>query len=102
MASGSESSLPLALSCVRDGGTIVVFSSIASDETGFANNQIYYRELTVMGSYSPSPQDLCESLDLIKRGIIKVDFASVYDFDNIDGAIKDTLENRIIKAYIKI
>jgi L-iditol 2-dehydrogenase len=102
MASCSENSLPLALSCIRDGGTIVVFSSIASDETGFANNQIYYRELTVMGSYSPAPADLSESLDLIKKGIIKVDFASEYNFDNIEKAIKDSLENKIIKAFIKI
>lgn len=102
MASGSGNSLPLALSCIRDGGTIVVFSSISSDEIGYSNNDIYYRELTIMGSYSPSPQDLCESLDLIEKGIIKVEFASIYNFDNIEGAIKDTLENKIIKAYIKI
>lgn len=102
MASGSEHTMPLALNCIRDGGTIVVFSSISSDEAGYANNDIYYRELTVMGSYSPSPKDLCESLDLIKRGIINVEFVSIYDFDNIDDAVQDTLKNRIVKAYIKI
>lgn len=102
MASGSENSMPLALSCVRDGGTIVVFSSIASDDTGYSNNQIYYRELTVMGSYSPAPVDLKDSLEMIKKGIIKVDFASEYNFDNIEKAINDTLENKIIKAFIKI
>lgn len=102
MASGSENCLPLALNCIRDGGTIVVFSSVASEETGYSNNQIYYRELTIMGSYSPAPADLKDSLEMIKKGIINVDFASVYNFDNIEKAIKDTLENKILKAFIKI
>ena len=102
LASGSLSSIPLALATVRDGGTIVVFSSVATSNAAFSNNDIYYRELTIMGSYSPSPQDLCESLDLINHSIIKVGFASVYDLDNINEAIDDTLSNKIIKAYIKI
>jgi len=50
----------------------------------------------------PSPQDLCVSLDLIKNSIIKVRFASVYNLDNINEAIRDTLSNKIIKAFIKI
>jgi hypothetical protein len=32
----------------------------------FVYNEIYYKELTVMGSYSPSPKDLRDSLRLIK------------------------------------
>ena len=102
LSSGSLSSLPLALASIRDGGTIVVFSSVSTSNGVFSNNDIYYRELTVMGSYSPSPQDLSESLDLINNGIIKVGFASEYDLGNINEAIDDTLSNKIIKAYIKI
>jgi L-iditol 2-dehydrogenase len=103
LTSGSAGTLPLALASVRDGGTVVVFASVPSDEAGFANNDIYYRELTVMGSYSPAPVDLCESLQLIKDGKIKVSrFAKVYRMDNINEAIADTVSNRIIKAYIEI
>ena len=102
LASGSLSSIPLSLATVRDGGTIIVFASVSSSIGVFSNNDIYYRELTIMGSYSPSPQDLCESLDLITRSIIKVGFASVYDMDNINKAIDETLSSKIIKAYIKI
>ncbi len=57
MTSGSDKALPTALKYVRDGGKIVVFSSTPMN-TGYANNEIYYRELTVLGSYSPSPADL--------------------------------------------
>ena len=39
----------------------------------------------------------------IKDSIIKVDkFTTVYDLDNINEAINDTLTNKIIKAYIKL
>jgi L-iditol 2-dehydrogenase len=103
LTSGSAATLPLALAGIRDGGKIIVFASIPSDETGFANNDIYYRELTVMGSYSPAPADLCKSLELIKDGKIKVDkFAKVYRLESINEAIADTVSNKIIKAYIKL
>jgi L-iditol 2-dehydrogenase len=103
LCSGNSSSLLFSLACVRDGGTITVFSSIHSYSDSFANNDIYYRELTVMGSYSPSPQDLHESLKLIEQGKIKVEaFSTVYSLDNIGQAINDTVQNNILKAYIKI
>lgn len=103
LASGNEKSIDTAISCVRDGGSIIVFSSIHSDKTGFTNNDIYYRELKVMGSYSPAPADLGESLELIKNNIIKVgDFSKVYPLEKINEAISDTVENKIIKAYIKL
>lgn len=103
LTSGSMSSIPLSLTTVRDGGTIMVFASVPSYDGVFANNDIYYRELTVMGSYSPSPADLCESLNMLKHNIIKVDkFTTVYDLDKINEAISDTVTNKIIKAYIRI
>lgn len=103
LTSGSLSSLPLALSSVRDGGTVVVFASVSSQNGVFSNNDIYYRELTVMGSYSPSPNDLSESLKMINDGKIKVEgFSQTYNLDELDKAIDDTLSNRILKAYIRI
>ncbi len=103
LCSGSPKSLPLAMNSVRDGGTILVFASISPEEAGFANNGIYYRELTILGSYSPSPDDLKISLNLIEKNIIKVDnlFAN-YDLQDINQAISDTIANKIIKAFIKI
>jgi len=103
LTSGSLSTIPLAVSLVIDGGVVVVFASVPSEEDVFANNDIYYRELTIMGSYSPSPQDLCDSLNLLKNNIIKVgNFTTAYDLNKIDEAINDTVTNKIIKAYIKL
>jgi len=103
LASGSDKSLPLSLNAVRDGGIILVFASVSSNETGFANNDIYYRELTILGSYSPSPEDLKNSINLIENNIIKVDkLFTIYDIKDINQAIKDTISNKIIKGFIKI
>lgn len=103
MTSGADKALTTALKHVRNGGKIVVFSSTPHDETAYPNNEIYYRELTVTGSYSPSPDDLKDSLELLKSGKVNVaDISTVYEFDDIQKAFDDTMSNRIMKAYIKI
>ena len=103
MTSGAKSALEFALKSVRDGGKIVVFSSINDDAMGYANNQIYYRELTILGSYSPSPKDLKEALCLLENKKVKVEgLSKEYNIDNINQAVCDTIDNKIMKAFIKI
>lgn len=102
MTSGSDKALPTALKYVRDGGKILVFASTPQN-TGYANNEIYYRELTVLGSYSPSPADLKNSYELLKNKEVKVKGLSThYPLEQVQKALNDTLENKILKAYIKI
>ncbi|MBP3820563.1 alcohol dehydrogenase catalytic domain-containing protein [bacterium] len=102
MTSGSDKAISTALKYVRDGGKILVFSSTPQN-FGYANNEIYYRELTVLGSYSPSPADLKESLELLKNKNIKVrELSTVYPLEQVQKAINDTISNKILKAYIKI
>lgn len=102
MTSGADKALDTALKSVRNGGTVLVFSSTPMN-TGYANNEIYYRELTVLGSYSPSPADLADSLNLLKEGKVVVkNLATEYKFEKIQQAFDDTVANKIMKAYIKI
>ena len=102
MTSGSDKAIDTALKFVRDGGKILVFSSTPNN-FGYANNEIYYRELTVLGSYSPSPKDLKDSLGLLAKKEVKVSGLSTeYPLDKVQKAINDTVENKIMKAYIKI
>lgn len=102
MTSGSDKAIPTALKYVRDGGKILVFSSTPQN-FGYANNEIYYRELTVLGSYSPSPADLKDSFELLKNKDVKVsELSTEYNLENVQKAINDTLDNKILKAYIKI
>ena len=102
MTSGSDKAIEVALGLIRNGGKINVFSSTPQNN-GYKNNEIYYRELTVLGSYSPSPEDLKDSFDMITSGKIHVQhLVTEYDLDNIQAAFNDTISNKIMKAYIKI
>jgi len=102
MTSGADKALDTALKAVRNGGTILVFSSTPLN-SGYPNNEIYYRELTVLGSYSPSPVDLKDSLELLKTGRVNVKGISTpYRFDDIQKAFDDTISNRIMKAYVEV
>ena len=102
MTSGSDRAIETALKYVRDGGKILVFSSTPQN-FGYANNEIYYRELTVLGSYSPAPKDLKDSLELLADKKVKVaGLSTIYELDQIQDAINDTIANKILKAYIKI
>lgn len=71
MTSGADKAIDTALKAVRAGGKILVFSSTPLSN-GYPNNEIYYKELTVLGSYSPSPADLKDSFDLLASGKVNV------------------------------
>ena len=102
MTSGADKAIDTALKAVRMGGKILVFSSTPNNN-GYPNNEIYYKELTVMGSYSPSPKDLQDSFELLTTGKINVkNLTTVYALDDIQQAFDDTISNKIFKAYIKL
>ncbi len=102
LSSGSEKSLEPALGLIRPGGKIVVFSSIPK-ELGFYNNEIYYRELSIIGSYSPSPIALKEAYQLIITGKIKLknlitDVVSLKEFPT---AIERCFNNKSLKMMVE-
>ncbi len=102
MTSGSSKAIPTALEHVRNGGKIIVFSSIENEE-GYKNNDIYYRELSIIASYSPSPEDYEISYKLLCDKKVKVNNVStIYTLDNLASAVEDIICGKIFKAYIKI
>ena len=102
MTSGADAAIPIALNTVRLGGKILVFSSTPKN-LGYANNEIYYKELTVLGSYSPRPVDLETSLQLLTNGEVNVkNLSTEYPIEKIQEAFDDTISNKIMKAYIKL
>ena len=102
MTSGADKALDVALKVIRKGGKILVFSSTPKN-SGYPNNEIYYKELTILGSYSPSPADLEQSFDLITTGKVNVKgLTTVYPLSDIQQAFEDTISNKILKAYIKM
>ncbi len=102
LTAGADKTVEIAVKTVRDGGKIVVFSS-TPNSFPIPNNEIYYRELTIMGSYSPDLCDMRESLHLLKTGRVKVSgLSTVYPLEKLQEAICDTKSAKIMKAYIKI
>ncbi|MBR1943174.1 alcohol dehydrogenase catalytic domain-containing protein [bacterium] len=102
LTAGASSALDFAVKAARDGAKIIVFSSVKSDN-GFKNNDIYYRELTVTGSYSSSPVDLEDSVSLLEEHRVNVlGLSKTYKLENINEALNDTISNKIMKAYIEI
>ena len=103
LTAGSSAAIKTALDNVADGGKIVVFSSVENDLNGFSNNEIYYRELSIIASYSPHPDDIKLSCELLNSKKINVEGLSVYySLDNLAQALDDSFNNKIFKAYIKI
>lgn len=102
MTSGADKAIEVALKNIRQGGTILVFSSTPNNH-GYFNNEIYYKELTIKGSYSPAPEDLKKSFELITNKKVNVkNLTTVYPLNQIQKAFDDTISNKIFKAYIKI
>lgn len=103
MTSGSDKTFDLCLKSIRNGGTILIFSSVPNYESGFSNNDIYYRELKILGSYSPAPRDIRQSMEFLADKKVKVEnITTEYSLDNVQQAIEDTIAHKIFKAYIKI
>ncbi len=103
LTAGADSSIKTALDNVRDGGKICVFASTKTDAPSFPNNEIYYRELTVYGSYSPSPNDLKASFNLLKDKKVNVEnMTTIYNLSELNQAIADTRSGKIFKAFIKV
>ena len=63
----NKATLRLAFASVRDGGQILLFASPAAQSPGVMLNPdvLYFRELTVLTSYSPALQDLSLASELI-------------------------------------
>jgi L-iditol 2-dehydrogenase len=102
MTSGADKAIDVALKTIKMGGKIVVFSSTPNN-FGYANNEIYYKELTVMGSYSPSPEDLRQSYNLIVgKDVCVKGLTTTYPLEKIQEAFDDTISNKIFKAFVKM
>lgn len=103
LTAGADATVKSSLSAIKSGGKICVFASVKNDETGFMNNEIYYREIMVYGSYSPAPIDLKTSFELLRDKKINVKNLSViYELKDLDKAVQDTLNGSIMKAYIRM
>ena len=87
---------------VRDGGTLNIFASFHPSEAKIDLNAIYHRELTIMSSYSPAPEDLVESLELISSGAFDVSALKpkTFGLEQFDAAVREIRERKTMKAVM--
>jgi L-iditol 2-dehydrogenase len=88
---------------VRDGGTITLFGNLAPQQPAQLDpNVLYYREITVQGSYSPSPLELVHALHLIESHAVKVDMLITHrlPLEALPQAVELARTHRAVKAII--
>jgi len=103
LTAGNPAMVPTTLSWLRDGGTCLVFASFHPEsEVRLDWNQLYYREISIVTSYSASPADLGEALRLLATGSVRVAAMTEHTFplETFSEAL-DAIESRtILKAIM--
>jgi L-iditol 2-dehydrogenase len=88
---------------VRDGGAINIFAGLPPGaKLAYDVNEIYSREITVFSSYSPSPAELTEALELLHKAKVRVDVLEpkTYPLTQLSDAIAAAGSQQILKAII--
>lgn len=100
---GSPEALRNAFAAVAPGGTVVMFTPL---EPGvpftFDPNDLYFRDVNLVTSYSCGPDDTRESLDLIARGTVTAERlgATQFSLDEVPAAYTALRESRILKPIV--
>jgi L-iditol 2-dehydrogenase len=103
LTAGHGGTLRDALDWVRDGGTITLFGNLSPQMPAqFDPNLLYYREITLQGSYSPSPLELVHALHLIESGGVDVDLLVTHrlPLEALPQAVELARTRRAVKAII--
>lgn len=80
---GSESALRLALQIVEPGGTVCLFAPMHPGTLEVDLESLYFRDLTLVNSYSCGPDDTTAALEVLRLGTIQAE-QIVSDFINLD------------------
>jgi L-iditol 2-dehydrogenase len=93
--------IELALRSVRDGGSLMLFSS-GGEEPLIDQNQLYFREINVLTSYSPGLAELNASHQMICEGNIVLDplFSHPVGLDALDSAIQAYAQGKAMKVFV--
>lgn len=103
LASGANASIELAMKAVRDGGKILVFASVPDENAAFVNNQVYYRELSIIAAYSSAPEFLLAAMNLISCGKIDLDrYSTTMKIEQINEAVNKAINHEAIKVYLEL
>ena len=103
-APGSASALEHALGAVAPGGTVVMFTPLEPDERfPFHQSSAYFRDVTLVSSYSCGPDDTREALSLIADRVVMHENvgAECRPLSGVAQAYEDLRTSRILKPIIE-
>lgn len=100
---GSPEALRNAIAATLPGGTVVMFTPLEPGEPfTFDPNDLYFRDVRLVPSYSCGPQDTREALDLIARGVVTAErlSATIYPLEEAPQAYAALRSSRIVKPIV--
>jgi L-iditol 2-dehydrogenase len=103
LTAGHGGTVQEACQWVRDGGTITLFGNLALQRPAELDpNMLYSREITIQGSYSPSPRELVHALQLIASHTVNVDRLITHrlPLEELPQAVELARTRRAVKAII--
>jgi L-iditol 2-dehydrogenase len=103
LTAGHGGTLQDACQWVRDGGIITLFGNMALQRPAQLDpNVLYTREITLQGSYSPSPPELVHALHLIASHAVRVDMLITHrlPLEELPQAVELARTRRAVKAII--
>ena len=103
LTAGNPRLIPTTFSWLRAGGRCLVFTSLHPESDVTIDwNQLYYRELNIVTSYSASPADLKEALQLLANGSVRVAQMTGHTFplERFDEALAAIESRTILKAIM--
>jgi len=103
LTAGNPDLVASALKWLRAGGTCAIFASLHPDSQVCLDwNQLYYRELNVVSSYSASPADLAEALELLATRTVNVTELTKHTFtlEQFSDALAAVESRTILKAIM--
>ncbi|MEZ4845593.1 MAG: zinc-binding dehydrogenase [Bdellovibrionota bacterium] len=104
LTAGNEKVYSDSVNYVRDGGAVSIFAGMGPEsKLEFNINNLYKREIVVYASYSPSPIELMEALQMIQNGEVNVKALAPKKFslDQVEQAILAVQKQQVYKAIIQ-
>ncbi len=100
---GTPEAIRAALSAVRPGGTVVMFTPLDPRATlTFDAERFYFKDMRLVASYSCGPNDTREALRLIGNCVVtaeKID-ARHFALERVGEAYRELVEARIVKPVV--
>lgn len=99
---GNTAMLAERLDWIRDGGNVNIFAELGGLPAALDLKEIYHRELTLSSSYSSSPEDMLEALNIIASGEVSVAplIANTYPLSQFDEAVRKVRAREVLKAIL--